>query len=122
MAVARDRLAPVAGRRPARQVARAPARLLDDQVARGDVPGVELELPEPVEAPGGDITQIERGAAVAAQPAHALHEAGEVIEIVLEALVHVVGEARGEQRAAELALVRDAQDPPVAGRAFAARG
>src|SRR5262245_66653146 len=103
MAVARDRLAAVARRRAPREVARPPARLLDEQVARGDVPGMELELPEPVEAARGDITQVERSAAVAAQPSHPLHERREVIEVVLVAAVDVVGEPRGEQRAPELA-------------------
>ena len=94
---------PERGRRSAGAIADAPARLLDDQDAGGDVPGVELQLPEAVEAARGHVAEVERRAAVAAHRARALHEGAEVVEVVVGAVVHVVGEAGRDQRAAELA-------------------
>src|SRR5262249_22547586 len=107
-AVRREALAP--GRRggPAAQVAGAPAGLLDDEQPGRDVPGVELQLPEAVEASRGDVAEVERGAAVAAHRAGALHQRGEVVEIVLVAAAHVVGEAGRDERLGERARLRDA--------------
>src|SRR5262249_36132258 len=109
-----------ARRRAAAQVAGAPSRLLDDEEPRGYVPGLELQLPEAVEAPGGDVAEVERGAPVAAHRTRALHQRGEVIEVVDLAPAHVVGEARGEGRLAEALRRRDAQPPAVAPGAAAA--
>ena len=36
-------------------------RFLDDEHAGGHVPGVQFLLPEAVESPGRDVTQVERG-------------------------------------------------------------
>ena len=52
---------------PPASVLTRPARFLDDQRAGRDVPGLELRFPEPVEAPGGDIAEVERRRS---EPAH----------------------------------------------------
>src|SRR5436190_1548801 len=57
-----------------------PARLADEQHARGDVPGRELLLPEPVEPTRGHVRQIERGGA---RPTNAAGERGDAGELPL---------------------------------------
>ena len=44
---------------------------------RGDVPRLELPLPEPVEAPGRDVAEIERRRAQPPHRARAADESGE---------------------------------------------
>src|SRR5687768_13187507 len=58
------------GHRPvaAAIVADEAARLADQQYAGGDVPAVELFLPEAVVAAGGDPGEVERGRSEAAHP------------------------------------------------------
>ena len=63
--VAGHDLATGAGGRAAAQVAGAAAGLLDQEQTRGDVPGMQLELPETIAAAGGDVAEGEGGAAVA---------------------------------------------------------
>src|SRR5262249_18399136 len=87
-----------------------------DHQAGGDVPPVELELPEAVEAPARHVAEVERGAAVAPHAAGALHRSPEEVEVVALRVAHVVGETGGEQRAAELALARHADRAAIAAR------
>ena len=53
---------------PAVHVGDHPAGLLDDQRAGGDVPRVQMLFPEPVEAAGRDVAEIERRRSRAGEP------------------------------------------------------
>ena len=52
------------------EIAHPPPRLFRQNRTRRRVPGVQAELPEAVETPGGDVGEVESGRPV---PAHALH-------------------------------------------------
>src|SRR5262249_12431511 len=95
----------------ARQIAAVAARLLQDQQAGRDVPPVELELPEAVEAPARHVAEVERGAAVAPHAAGALHRSPEEVEVVALRVAHVVGEtgassARPSSRSRDTRIAR----------------
>src|SRR5581483_11042872 len=61
----------------------------DEEGAGGDVPGIEVEFPEAVEAPGGGVGQVEGSGAGAA---HAVRAHGDlVVEVDVGILVAFVG-------------------------------
>src|SRR5207245_2864420 len=60
----------------------------DQQGAGGGVPRIERELPKPVHATGGDITEIQRGGASAAHSMRAQSDLMVVVDVrILVALV-----------------------------------
>src|SRR5688572_21765386 len=120
-AVRRDDLLAAAPAAPAAPVRHAPAGFAHDQPAGRHVPGLQLVLPVAVEAAGGDVAEVERGAAVAAQLARGLQHRPELRQVVV-VLALVVGEAGGEERAVEDALARHPDRAAVAeGAAAGAR-
>src|SRR5678815_1772885 len=60
-AVRGDDLAEPRVERIARERCHAPTRFLDQQRAGRDVPGIEADLPEAVEAPGRDVGEVDGG-------------------------------------------------------------
>src|ERR687897_317831 len=70
-------------------VGAAPAGLADEERAGGHVPGAQALFPEALEAPGGDVGEVERGGAVAPHGLCVHDEGGEVAR-ELRALAHVV--------------------------------
>ncbi len=110
LAAVEAELAAVEGRDPA-------ARLAHDERARGHVPGREAALPEAVEAPAGEVAQVEGGRAVAPDGLRAHQERLEQGQHALRALAHVVGEARHQQRVLELRDVGDVDGLTVEGGA-----
>ena len=93
---------------PAREVARPPSGLFDDEGSGRGIPGLELPFPEPVDAARSDPSEVEGGRSGAAYPLCAHHESLEEREVVVRVLPAVVGEAAGEERRIE---VRGRRDP-----------
>ena len=71
--------------------------LFDDEKSGCNVPGMELEFPIGVESPSGDITQVEGSTAVTANSARSLDDVAEALEIVVFAVMDVIGEPGGDQ-------------------------
>src|SRR4051812_13430019 len=107
-AVRSERLFALDGEFSAGEVRDDTAGLGDDERAGGDVPRLELQLPEAVEAPGGDVAEVEGGGAGAADALRAARHAAEIFQIVVGVLAVVVGKAGREQRLVELGDLRDA--------------
>src|SRR5208337_220728 len=84
------------------EIAAAPPGLLHQELARRDVPGMQLLLPVALESTTRDVAQVQSGAAVSAHGARGLHEGCPAGEVVVVAAVHVVREARGKETAAPL--------------------
>src|SRR5262245_56162979 len=59
------------------EIADAATGLLDDERARGDVPRVEADLPEPIEPARGDVGEIDRGGAETPHRTRASNEVAE---------------------------------------------
>src|ERR1700722_13704058 len=100
----------------------AAASLAYHQRSGGRVPGLQAHLPEAVEAPASDISQIQRrGARAANAGAHRCQHAehGEVIFRV--ALVLAVRKAGCQQRTLQSALLADTDAVVLQVRAIAAR-
>ena len=76
--------------------------LLDDQPTRGQVPGVELPLPEPVEAAAGHVAQVERRGAGATHPLCLPYRFAPEGEVEVRVLPLVVRKAGSEERTVEL--------------------
>ena len=114
-AVARDRLGARARRWIARDVGASPAGFFDEEQACRDVPRVELELPEGVETTRCDITEVQSRAAVSSNGARGFDHPSEVREVVIGALVDVVGEARGGEGVLEAVFRRDLEAAAVQG-------
>src|SRR5437879_10265966 len=82
------------------EVADLAASFFNEQNARGDVPLVEAEFPEAVEAPGGHAGQIERRRSVAAHAVGSLSELAVILKIrAASAVPH--GKAGAEQACRE---------------------
>src|SRR6185295_15343914 len=80
-----------------REIGHMPAGLLDDQATRRRVPRMELPLPEGVEAPAGDVAQVQGGRS---GKTHALRPADRVLqerEVEGGVPATVVWEPRAEQ-------------------------
>ena len=86
---------------PAGQVGDAAAGFLQDQRAGGDVVKVKGELPVAVKPPRGDVAEIQRGGAVAADALNLPHNAGELLQIVGPDPRTHAGETGGRQRIRE---------------------
>ena len=84
-----------------------PARLLDDERPGGHVPGLELELPEPVEPAAGDVAEVQGGRAAAADRLGPDDELAELPDVVHRAGPDVVGETRGQERLPQLGDLGD---------------
>src|SRR5690606_40481624 len=69
------------------EIADAPAGLADDQRAGGDVPLAEAELPEPVDASGRDVAEVERRRARAPHARGLEHDRAQHLEVAVDALV-----------------------------------
>ncbi len=96
------------------------ASLFHDQHARCRVPGIEIKLPEAVEAPGSYVAQIERSRA---RPAHSVRVQRDlVIEVNIRILVPLVTrETRGQEAFLERSGFRDVNRfPHSAARLFPA--
>jgi acetyl-CoA carboxylase, biotin carboxylase subunit len=95
-----------AGRReleiPPLDVRDAPAGLRHEQRTGGDIPGVELELPEPVEPAAGDIGQVQGRRPAAPDGLGPDDEPAPMIQVVDRARPDVVGEARGQKAPAQV--------------------
>src|SRR5213083_1760011 len=84
----RGRSANVAGLHEARlalKVADQAAGLLDEESARRHVPGRKAQLPEGVEPPAGDVSEIQRRGPGAAHAGAGLHEGPELPGVEVEA-------------------------------------
>src|ERR1051325_3176581 len=77
-AVGGERLLAVDGEFAAGKIRDDAAGLGDDERAGGDVPRLELQFPEAVEASRGDIAEIERGGTGAADALRAARHAAEI--------------------------------------------
>src|SRR5262249_32261608 len=77
-------------------------RLLDDQATRGQIPGVEVPLPEPVEAAAGDVAEVERRRTGAAHPLRMLQRLAPEGQVEVDVLAVGVGEAGGGRRPPQL--------------------
>ena len=80
------------------EVADQAAGLGDHQRAGGDVPGAEPGLEEAVVVAGGDVAQVERGGARAAQAGAALHHVLEHLQVALEVVALAERKAGADQR------------------------
>ena len=89
------------------------ARLAHQHDAGGDVPELEVLLPEAVEAAGGDPGEIERGRAEAADAGDLGRDRVEDLVEAAEIAMRLVGDAGGDQRFGEVAAGGDAQPPLV---------
>ena len=76
----------------------AAARFGHDERAGGDVPGVQLLLPEPVEAPGRDVAEIERRRPEPPHRARRSRNAPKHVDLLLPAAARVVRKPRDQQR------------------------
>src|SRR5688572_17017965 len=107
----------------AAEVADPAAGFRDEEVARSRVPWRQADLPESIEPPGRNVSEVER---CRARPPHArgrLHDALEHAEVGPEpAAVLAERKARADERAIEPETLRHAQPPPVQQRAGAALG
>ena len=81
--------------------------------AGGDVPELEILLPEAVEAAGRDPGEIERGRAEAADAGDFGRDRVEDLVEAVEIAMALVGHAGGDQRIGEVAARGDAQPPLV---------
>src|SRR6059058_874545 len=78
------------------------ASFFNEQNARGDVPLVEAEFPEAVEAPGSHTGQIERRRPVAAHTVGSLSELAVILKIRADsAVAHGKAGARSEEHTSE---------------------
>ena len=99
------------------------AGLADDQGPGSQVPGAEPGLPESVEAPGRDVTQVKRGSAGPAHPRRVADHLGQHVEIRRDFPVGLAKrKARANQRPFDLSLAADPDAPAVELRTDAARG
>jgi hypothetical protein len=73
----------------------------------GDVPGREANLPEAVQAPGGDVCDVEGGGAAAAYTLGAFEKSGELGQVVTLAVVTVIWEASCQQAVDQIAILAD---------------
>ena len=89
------------------------ARLADQHDAGGDVPELEVLLPEAVEAARRDPGEIERGRAEAADAGDFGRDRVEDLVEAAEIAMRLVGDAGGDQRLGEVAAGGDAQPPLV---------
>src|SRR4030066_348086 len=69
---------------------------------RRRVPGVKLQPPDPVEPAAGEVAHVEGRGAVAPDRLSREDEFPEEVEVVVGRLLHVVGEAGGEEGAAQV--------------------
>src|SRR5206468_11551838 len=103
------------------EVAYFAAGFFDEQHARGDVPLVEAEFPEAIEATVSHAREIERRRAIAAHAMGALGEFAVILKIRAEFAV-ARGKAGAEQAGGECGDFGDRDFFAVEGGAFAARG
>src|SRR5262249_47424510 len=110
---------------PAGAIGDPAAGLLEHDPARGEVPGLELPLPERVETPAGDPAEGERRRAL---PPHALPEAhrpGQELDVVARVQASVVREAGRQERRFQTRSRRDGDGravQPGPGTAHGAEG
>ena len=74
------------------------ARLLDDERAGGDIPGLKLHLVERVDTPAGDVAEIDRGGSQAPDCAGTADERLEQPHQFTGILVHAVMKSGDQQR------------------------
>src|SRR5258708_1555291 len=92
-----------------------------DQSASGRIPGIEIELPETVEAPAGDVTQVQRRRS---GPANAMRMQRDLmIKVNVRILVPLVaGKSRSQQGFLQLRNLRHVNRLAVELRTFADLG
>ena len=73
----------------------------NEERAGGNVPGLQTAFPEAVETAAGDISEVERGSAGAADTGRLLRDRSEDTGIALKVITAAEGEARADQRSAE---------------------
>ena len=99
-AVGGEDLAAVEGELAAVEVGDAAAGFLDEEIAGGGVPGIELELPVAVEASAGDVGEIKAGRTGATNAVRAQREL--LVEVHVRAGVALLaGKAGGDERLVE---------------------
>src|SRR3954451_6740767 len=76
----------------------APAGFRDNQHTGGNIPWLEMLLPETVEPSRRDVAEVERGRAETPHRAGPAEERPEQADEIAMVLVHVVGEAGDQQR------------------------
>ena len=91
--------------RPTRHSSNLPACFLNQQSTGGGVPWAELLFPEPIEAPGGDVAQIESGRPVSPDRPRRCHEFLEKPHVPFEVVFEVVRKPRREKRVPDLRRV-----------------
>lgn len=121
-AVRRDDLTPRSIGWIAPEVAELSSGLFDQEETGRDIPGMKFEFPIPIESSGGDITKIERRAAVSADAPGRFDDISKTVEIVVVALMDVVGESGGNQGASELGFPGDVKTSVSKPCAFAEDG
>ena len=108
--------------RGAREVRHASARLFDQQVAGGLVPGLQRHFPEAIEASRRDVGAVQRRAAEAADGLRFLQEADEALVAVIRILPDVVREAGDQHGLLDTGCIGNVYPFPVEEGARAARG
>jgi hypothetical protein len=74
-------------------IGHAPAGFGDNQCPAGDVPRLQIALPEAVHTPGRDVTQIDRCRSQASHGSRLADEGAKQTDNLVDASVHVVGKA-----------------------------
>ena len=77
----------------------------NEERAGGNVPGLQTAFPEAVETAAGDISEVERGSAGAADTGRLLRDRSEDTGIALKVITAAEGEARADQGAAHFGVV-----------------
>ena len=98
------------------------AGFLNEQRASGNVPGLQMKLPEAIVATSRHIREVEGGRTGAAQTGGFLHQVFENRQIFVEMTEIAEGEARGNEAVIEFAALAHAQTPVVQVGATAATG
>lgn len=104
------------------EIADLASRLLDDEKPGGDIPGMQFEFPIGIEPARGDITKIQRRAAVATNSAGGLDDTTESIEIVVVTAMYIVGESGRDQRSPQFGLSRNRKTSGTEPRALSTNG
>ena len=87
----------------ARKGADPASRLAHQKSPGGDIPGVQMQLPEPVEATTRGVCEIERRRAQPSQSRGLKGHRRPVLDVVVGNFVAIVGEARGQNCLANIA-------------------
>src|SRR6186997_2249154 len=85
----------------------------DDEGSSRDIPGLQMLLPERIEAPGGDIAEVKRRRAESPHCPCLAEERAKQAHQVRGLLMHIVRKAGHEQRINQLARRRHAESRAI---------